>query len=134
MRPLSLIRNAAILESMARFKHFGKIILFDSLAGLCFIGVILFGWLPAREVFHFFFRLGLLAVNHDWAERWLETAKHKGKTFKQILFPRVPWTRHTYDIASVGLLLDLCIIYFSRFNTLLSVASVAVSCFLSFCV
>lgn len=85
-------------------KRYGKIILFDFLALLCFIGVILFGWIPGPGgIPLFLLGLSLLAVNHDWAERWLETAKHKGVTFKKWLFPNVQWIRHTYDIGSIAL-------------------------------
>lgn len=119
--------------TMSRLKRYGKIVLFDSLAGLCFVGVILFGWLPGPGGIPLFLAgLGLLAVNHDWAERWLETAKHKGKTFKQILFPRVAWIRHTYDIVSVLIFVGSVYIYFRRISTITSVVSVAAGCFALF--
>jgi hypothetical protein len=87
---------------MANFKKYGKLILFDGLAALCFVGVILFGWLPGPGgIPLLLLGLGFLAVNHDWAERWLETAKHGGVTIKKWLFPDKPWVRHTYDIGSV---------------------------------
>jgi len=87
---------------MNKLKRYGKIILFDTLAVFCFIGVIAFGWLPGPGGIPLFLAgLGLLAVNHDWAERWLETAKHKGKSFKRILFPDIQWVRYLYDIGSV---------------------------------
>ena len=115
---------------MSKLKRYGKIILFDSLAGLCFVGVILFGWLPGPGGIPLFLAgLGLLAVNHDWAERWLETAKHKGKTLKQILFPPTPWIRHTYDVVSVALFAASLYIYFSRISSFLSIASVALGMF-----
>jgi hypothetical protein len=89
---------------MSKFRRYGKIIVFDTLAVLCFIGVILFGWIPGPGgIPLFLLGLSLLAVNHDWAERWLETAKHKGVTFKKWLFPDVQWIRYTYDIVSVAL-------------------------------
>jgi uncharacterized membrane protein YfcA len=88
---------------MKRLKRYGKIIVFDTLAVLCFIGVILFGWLPGPGgIPLFLLGLGFLAVNHDWAERWLETAKHKGTTFKKWLFPNKRWVRNLYDVASVS--------------------------------
>lgn len=91
---------------MDRFKRYGKIILFDTLAVLCFIGVILFGWIPGPGgIPLFLLGLGLLAVNHDWAERWLETAKHKGVSFKQWLFPDKVWVKNLYDAGSILLIL-----------------------------
>ncbi len=87
---------------MKTLKRYGKIILFDTLAVLCFIGVILFGWLPGPGgIPLFLLGLSFLAVNHDWAERWLETAKIHGVTFKKWLFPDIQWIRHTYDALSV---------------------------------
>lgn len=64
----------------------------------------MFGWIPGPGgIPLFILGLSLLAVNHDWAERWLETAKHKGVTFKKWLFPDKQWVRHTYDVVSVAL-------------------------------
>lgn len=91
---------------MRILKRYGKIIAFDTLAVLCFIGVILFGWLPGPGgIPLFLLGLSLLAVNHDWAERWLETARHKGMSFKKWLFPDIQWIRHTYDVLSVSIMI-----------------------------
>lgn len=115
---------------MPDLKRYGKIILFDSLAVLCFIGVILFGWLPGPGGIPLFLAgLALLAVNHDWAERWLETAKHKGKSFKKILFPDNPWVRHAYDVISVLLTAGATYLFFTTTNKLLAGASIAIVCF-----
>jgi hypothetical protein len=89
---------------MDKMKKYGKLIIFDSLAVLCFIGVILFGWLPGPGgIPLFILGLSLLAVNHDWAERWMETAKHKGVSIKKWLFPKNQWVRAAYDITAIGL-------------------------------
>ncbi|MFZ1323716.1 MAG: PGPGW domain-containing protein [Candidatus Saccharimonadales bacterium] len=90
---------------MSKLRKYSKLILFDTLALLCFIGVVLFGWIPGPGgVPLFLLGLGLLAANHDWAERWLETAKHKGVTFKKWLFPDIKWVRCTYDILTLALM------------------------------
>lgn len=87
---------------MSNFKRYGKVVLFDSLAGLCFVGVILFGWLPGPGgIPLLLLGLGLLAVNHEWAEHWLNTAKHKGVSLKKWLFPDIGWIKYGYDIACV---------------------------------
>ena len=89
---------------MTKLKKYGKLILFDTLAGICFIGVLLFGWLPGPGGIPLLLAgLGFLAVNHDWAERWLETVKVKGKSFKTIIFPPNLWVRRIYDLLSVSL-------------------------------
>lgn len=90
---------------MMSMKRYGKIILFDTLAVFCFIGVILFGWLPGPGgIPLFLLGLSLLAANHDWAERWLNTAKLKGVTIKKWLFPNKPWVRNTYDGIALGVM------------------------------
>ncbi|CAN5374896.1 hypothetical protein BH10PAT3_BH10PAT3_7550 [soil metagenome] len=111
-------------------KRYVKIILLDGLAALCFIGVILFGWLPGPGGIPLFLAgLGLLAVNHDWAERWLETAKHKGKTFKKILFPDKKWVRHSYDAGSAVIFFTALYIFFTTQNRIISALCVAAACF-----
>lgn len=82
---------------------FWKIVLYDIAAVFCFIGVILFGWLPGPGgIPLFLLGLSLLAVNHDWAERWLETAKVQGVSIKKWLFPDKPWVKNLYDGAALG--------------------------------
>lgn len=84
---------------------FWKIVAYDILAGLCFIGVILFGWLPGPGgIPLFLLGLSLLATNHDWAERWLETAKIKGVSLRKILFPDKLWVQIIYDGIALGVM------------------------------
>jgi len=110
---------------MSKLHRYGKIILFDTLAGLCFIGVVLFGWLPGPGGLPLLLAgLGLLAVNHDWAERWMETTKRKGVTIKKRLFPANPLVRHIYDVAAViGVAAGLFITFYST-NRFISSAGV----------
>lgn len=119
------------MSTMKMLKRYGKIIIFDSLATLCFIGVILFGWLPGPGGIPLFLAgLALLAVNHDWAERWLETARHKGKSFKNILFPNNRLVRITYDIVSVLVFASATYLFFNvdnRFVTAFSLALASLS-------
>ncbi len=115
---------------MEKFKKYGKIILFDTLAVICFIGVVLFGWLPGPGgVPLFLLGLGLLAVNHDWAERWLETAKHKGVTFKKKLFPDNQLIRYAYDIATLSLVALGIYVFITNDNRFIESASILVVCF-----
>lgn len=87
---------------MHELKRYGKIIIFDTLAVLCFIGVVLFGWLPGPGgIPLLILGLSLLAVNHDWAERWIETVKIHGVTIKSYLFPKNRVIRILYDVASI---------------------------------
>jgi hypothetical protein len=115
---------------MNKLKQYGKIIVLDTLAGLCFIGVILFGWLPGPGGLPLLLAgLALLAVNHDWAERWLETAKHKGKSFKAILFPDKAWIRNTYDIASVLVFGGAVYLFLTTNNRFVASGCIAAACF-----
>lgn len=109
-------------------KRYGKLILFDTLAGLCFIGVILFGWLPGPGGVPLLLAgLGFLAVNHDWAERWMETIKVKGKSVKSIIFPPTPWIRHTYDVLSIVLFTLAVWAYITVTNRFLAAACIVLA-------
>lgn len=113
---------------MKSYKRYGKLILFDGLAILCFIGVILFGWLPGPGGLPLLLAgLGFLAVNHDWAERWLETAKHKSKSFKSILFPNIAWVRHTYDVIAIVVFSISTYLLFNSSNKLIRGASLSIA-------
>lgn len=87
---------------MSWFKRFGRIVIFDTLATICFIGVILFGWLPGPGgIPLFLLGMSLLAVNHDWAERWLKTFRLKGTSVKRWIFPNISWVQEAYDSVAI---------------------------------
>lgn len=84
-------------------RAFWQVVGFDAAAVVCFIGVIAFGWLPGPGgIPLFLLGLSLLAANHDWAERWLDTAKHKGVSFRKWIFPDIAWIQMAYDVVSVA--------------------------------
>lgn len=115
---------------MPAYKRFSKIVLFDTLAILCFIGVLLFGLVPGPGGLPLFIAgLALLAANHKWAERWLETAKHKGTTIKNIIFPNKVWVRNAYDIVSVLAFAGATYLYLATVNRLVRGASIGIACF-----
>lgn len=111
-----------------------KIIVFDILAGLCFIGVILFGWLPGPGgIPLFLLGLSLLAANHDWAERWLETAKHRGVSFKKWIFPNIRWVQNLYDLFAVSFIIVggfILVTYDNRYIQGIMVAIIVFSMFM----
>lgn len=77
----------------------------DMLAVICFIGVILFGWLPGPGGLPLFLAgLGLLSINHDWAKRWLDKLKSKTTNFRQVLFPDNKHVKLIYDLLAFILL------------------------------
>lgn len=114
---------------MNGIKKYAKVILFDSLAVLCFIGVVLFGWLPGPGgIPLLILGLSFLAVNHDWAERWIETVKYRGKTIKTIIFPNNPAIRHTYDaVATITIGLGLYIAFTSVNRIIIAVGTILVT-------
>lgn len=83
-------------------KKYVKLVIFDTLAVLCFIGVVLFGWLPGPGgIPLFLLGLSMLAVNHDFAERWINTVKIRGNSLRSSLFPDKLWVKRTYDTLSL---------------------------------
>lgn len=115
---------------MAQLQRLTKKIILDGLAGLCFLGVILFGWLPGPGGIPFLIAgLWLLGHNHDWAKRWLENVRQKGTDLQTIFFPDNIWIRYIYDIIA-GLLFAGAIyaIWFTDNRLFLSISAIAV-CF-----
>ncbi len=48
--------------------------------------------------------LGLLAVNHEFARKWLRYAKKHSKSISDIVFPDVTWVKWAWDIFAVSVL------------------------------
>lgn len=114
---------------MGRLRRYLKVLVLDTLAGLCFLGVLLFGWLPGPGGIPLLLAgLALLAVNHDWAERWLETVRLKGKSLKKILFPDIAWVRHTYDTLSVLLFSFAVWLFLTTHNRWVAGVGMAIAC------
>lgn len=62
----------------------------------------LFGWLPGPGGIPIFVAgLALLAINHEWAKRWLLTIKEKGMNIMDTVFVRHPVWEAFYDITTV---------------------------------
>src|SRR5262249_26260842 len=104
-------------KAMARFKHYTQLLFFDSLAILCFIGVILLGWLPGPGgIPLFILGLSLLAINHRWAKKYIQLLQQYADRISDVIF--TPPRRLFFDavaglflLASVGLLLDHSSVY-----------------------
>ena len=63
---------------MNRAAHIAKVIILDILGVLCLVGALLFGWLPGPGGIPLSIAgLALLALNHTWAQEWLEKLKSK---------------------------------------------------------
>ncbi len=75
------------------------------IAGFAMLAAVpLVGWIPGPGGIPLVLGgLGLLALNHEWAERWLLQFKAKGTSFYEILFPKNKLFYWLYDILGVGL-------------------------------
>jgi len=72
-------------------KKFWKRLLTDILGGFLIISAGLFGWVPGPGGIPLFLAgLSLLAINHEWARRWLEKAKAEGSKLFRKLFSEYP--------------------------------------------
>ncbi len=83
-----------------------KIIATD-LAGItCIILVPILGPLPGPGGIPLLLSgLGLLAVNHEFARRWLHYAKKHSKSITSIAFPDITLVKWAWDMLAVSLLL-----------------------------
>lgn len=88
---------------MRRLVRFWKIIILDTLGVVLMIAALLTGWLPGPGGIPLFLAgLGLLAINHEWAERRIELLKDYADRLGDLVFRDIPWLQATYDV--VGLL------------------------------
>lgn len=117
------------MELMPRYKHYSKVLLYDSLAVICFAGVIAFGWLPGPGGLPLLLAgLSLLAINHEWAKRWLETTRHKGTSLKKYLFPNRAGIKLVYDFTSTLIVAGGGFVAFANPNRLYSAVGVTAVC------
>jgi hypothetical protein len=82
-----------------------KVILTDTLGVLLMIGAILFGWLPGPGGIPLFVAgLGLLAVNHEWARKWLHNFDQKRLYYTEKFLVGSHRMKWTIDIVCVALI------------------------------
>jgi len=76
---------------MPRIKHYAQLVLFDSLAAVCMAGAIATGWLPGPGgIPLFILGLSLLAINHEWAKRYIDLLREYADKFSDLIFtPRL---------------------------------------------
>ena len=88
---------------MPRIKHYVQLVVFDTLATVFMIGAILTGWLPGPGgIPLFIIGLSLLAINHEWAERYIDLLKKYADKVSDIIF--IPRLRVLFDILAPILL------------------------------
>lgn len=88
---------------MKRIIRFWKIIILDTLAVIFMLGAIATGWLPGPGgIPLFIIGLSLLAINHTWAERYIDLLKKHADRLGDIIF--IPKLQLFYDIFAPALL------------------------------
>ncbi|HTE57663.1 MAG TPA: hypothetical protein VK694_02880 [Verrucomicrobiae bacterium] len=89
---------------MPRIKHYAQLVVFDTLAVLCMLAALLTGWLPGPGgIPLFLIGLSLLAINHDWAQRYIDLLREYADKISDVIF--TPPRRVFFDTATVVLLI-----------------------------
>lgn len=95
------IKSSHIKRTLKKDIPLPKKIGIDILGGLLILGSILFGWLPGPGGIPLFLAgLSLLATNHDWAHRLLESIKANGNRIGDFVFRDHKLLSLTYDAIS----------------------------------
>jgi len=88
---------------MARIKHYAQLIVLDTLAVICMIAAILTGWLPGPGGIPLFIvGLSLLAVNHEWARKYIDMLRDYADRLGDLIF--LPKLRLFFDILAPALI------------------------------
>lgn len=88
---------------MPRVKHYVQLVVFDTLAVIAMIVAILTGWLPGPGgIPLFFLGLSLLAINHEWAERYIHLLRKYADKISDLIF--IPRLRVFFDALAPVLL------------------------------
>lgn len=94
--------NRVYYITMKRLIRFWKVIVLDILGILFIIAAALTGWLPGPGgIPLFLIGLSLLAINHEWAERYIDTVKEYADRLGDLIFIETPRIQMLYDILSV---------------------------------
>lgn len=78
---------------------FWKVIILDILGIVFMIAALLTGWLPGPGgIPLFIIGLSLLAINHEWAERYIDTFKKYADRVGDLIFIEKPGVQLFYDL------------------------------------
>lgn len=84
---------------MKKFLKFWKIIVLDILGVAFMILAILTGWLPGPGGIPLFIvGLSLLAINHEWAQKYIDLLKEYADKFGDLIFIEKPRVKLAYDV------------------------------------
>lgn len=91
---------------MRKLERFWKIIVFDTLGVIFMIAALLTGWLPGPGgIPLFIIGLSLLAINHDWAKRYMDIMKKYADKLGDLIFIKNRVVQLVYDIIAPFLIL-----------------------------
>jgi hypothetical protein len=84
---------------MRKILRFWKVIILDILGVAFMLAGLLTGWLPGPGgIPLFIIGLSLLAVNHEWAERYIDLLKKHANHLGEFIFVSNPRIQQAYDI------------------------------------
>lgn len=88
-----------ILHSMKKLLRFWKVLVIDILGVTFMILAVLTGWLPGPGGIPLFIvGLSLLAINHEWAERYIDILKKYADRLGDLIFVKNPRVQFLYDV------------------------------------
>lgn len=91
-------------RGMGKIKHVTQLVVLDTLAVIFMLLAIATGWLPGPGgIPLFIIGLSLLAVNHEWAERYIDLLKEYADKVSDLIF--LPRLRVFFDILAPILLI-----------------------------
>lgn len=89
---------------MKRLLRFWKVALLDTLGVLLMIAALLTGWLPGPGgIPLFIIGLSLLAINHDWAKRYVVLLKKYAHRLGEVVFVQHPLVQAVYDVLGLSM-------------------------------
>lgn len=98
---------------MKRIIRFWKIIVIDTIGVALMILALLTGWLPGPGgIPLFIIGLSLLAIHHDWAQRYIDLLRKYADRLGDFIFINKPWLQRTYDVtATIGLIMGAGLLF-----------------------
>jgi uncharacterized membrane protein YfcA len=86
---------------MKKFFRFWKVVIFDTIGILLMILALLTGWLPGPGgIPLFIIGLGILAIHHEWAQKYIDGLKDWVDKFGKRIFTEDKRMQLAYDIVS----------------------------------
>ena len=84
---------------MRKMLSFWKVVVLDLLGITCMVLAILTGWLPGPGGIPLFIvGLSLLAINHEWAQKYIDNLQDYVSKLGEIIFDEDPLVQLMYDI------------------------------------